>query len=113
MRRRASLRARADPHEPHGAHRSPMCRHSSSASRWVAVWPVPLHCTLSCARGLQVKVGVLALQGAFAAHARALRALGADPHEVRRPADLDRADALILPGGESTTMSMLLDSSGL
>ena len=60
-----------------------------------------------------MKVGVLALQGAFAAHARALRALGAEPHEVRGPGDLERADALILPGGESTTMSMLLDTSGL
>jgi 5'-phosphate synthase pdxT subunit len=60
-----------------------------------------------------VKVGILALQGAFAAHARALRSLGAEPREVRLPEDLDGVDALILPGGESTTMSMLLDSSGL
>ena len=60
-----------------------------------------------------VKVGVLALQGAFGAHARCLRALGAEPLEVRTPADLDEVDALILPGGESTTMSMLLESSGL
>jgi len=60
-----------------------------------------------------VKVGVLALQGAFAAHARCLRALGAEPLEVRTPAHLDDVDALVLPGGESTTMSMLLESSGL
>ena len=60
-----------------------------------------------------MKIGVLALQGAFAAHARALRSLGADPREVRVPADLDGVDALVLPGGESTTMSMLLDTSGL
>jgi 5'-phosphate synthase pdxT subunit len=60
-----------------------------------------------------VKVGVLALQGAFAAHARMLRALGAEPHEVRGPDDLDRVDALVMPGGESTTMSMLLQSSSL
>ena len=60
-----------------------------------------------------MKVGVLALQGAFAAHARCLRALGAEPLEVRTPAHLDDVDALVLPGGESTTMSMLLESSGL
>jgi len=60
-----------------------------------------------------VKVGVLALQGAFAAHARTLRALGAEPHEVRQAGDLADVDALIMPGGESTTMSMLLESSGL
>ena len=60
-----------------------------------------------------MKVGVLALQGAFAAHARCLRSLGAEPLEVRTPAHLDEVDALVLPGGESTTMSMLLESSGL
>jgi 5'-phosphate synthase pdxT subunit len=59
------------------------------------------------------KVGVLALQGAFAAHARVLRSLGAEPVEVRTPAQLDDVDALVIPGGESTTMSMLLESSGL
>jgi 5'-phosphate synthase pdxT subunit len=60
-----------------------------------------------------VKVGVLALQGAFAAHARCLRALGAEPVEVRTSAQLAEVDALVVPGGESTTMSMLLESSGL
>ena len=60
-----------------------------------------------------MNVGVLALQGAFVAHARVLRALDAEPIEVRGPDDLDHVDALILPGGESTTMSMLLDSSKL
>jgi 5'-phosphate synthase pdxT subunit len=59
------------------------------------------------------KVGVLALQGAFARHAAMLRGLGATPAEVRTPAQLADVDALVLPGGESTTMSMLLDSSGL
>ena len=58
-------------------------------------------------------VGVLALQGAFAAHARVLAELGAHPVEVRTPADLARVEALVMPGGESTTMSMLLESSGL
>jgi 5'-phosphate synthase pdxT subunit len=60
-----------------------------------------------------VKVGVLALQGAFASHASVLTALGASPREVRATADLDGVDALVLPGGESTTMSLLLDTSGL
>ena len=60
-----------------------------------------------------MKVGVLALQGAFARHAECLRVLGAEPREVRTPADLVDVDALILPGGESTTMSMLLETSGL
>jgi 5'-phosphate synthase pdxT subunit len=59
------------------------------------------------------KIGVLALQGAYDAHCRLLRALGTSPREVRSPADLDGVDALVLPGGESTTMSLLLDSSGL
>jgi pyridoxal 5'-phosphate synthase pdxT subunit len=60
-----------------------------------------------------VKIGVLALQGAFALHARVLRTLGTEPVEVRLPIDLDSVDALVLPGGESTTMSFLLESSGL
>jgi 5'-phosphate synthase pdxT subunit len=59
-----------------------------------------------------VKVGILALQGAFAKHAEVLRGLGVEPVEVRTSSDLD-VDAVVLPGGESTTMSMLLDSSGL
>jgi 5'-phosphate synthase pdxT subunit len=62
---------------------------------------------------VQARVGVLALQGAFAAHARVLRGLGADPVEVRRPEELAGVDALVMPGGESTTMSMLLESSRL
>ncbi|MGH9185125.1 MAG: pyridoxal 5'-phosphate synthase glutaminase subunit PdxT [Acidimicrobiales bacterium] len=60
-----------------------------------------------------MKVGVLALQGAFALHAGALRALGAEPVEIRTPEALTGVDALVLPGGESTTMSMLLASAGL
>jgi pyridoxal 5'-phosphate synthase pdxT subunit len=58
-------------------------------------------------------VGVLALQGAFGLHAVALTELGARAKEVRTPQDLARVDALVMPGGESTTMSMLLESSGL
>jgi 5'-phosphate synthase pdxT subunit len=60
-----------------------------------------------------MKVGVLALQGAFAAHASCLRALGAEPLEVRTRAELASVDALVLPGGESTTMSMLLETADL
>ena len=60
-----------------------------------------------------MKVGVLALQGAFARHLQVLGGLGTATTEVRTPDDLFEVDALVLPGGESTTMSMLLDSSGL
>ena len=59
------------------------------------------------------KIGILALQGASALHAEAFRFLGAHPVEVRRPEDLAGVDAVILPGGESTTLSRLLASSGL
>jgi 5'-phosphate synthase pdxT subunit len=55
-----------------------------------------------------MKIGILALQGAVEAHASMLRDLGAAPVEVRRPEHLDGLDGLILPGGESTTMSRLL-----
>ena len=58
-------------------------------------------------------VGVLALQGAFRAHSTRLAELGVSTREVRRPHDLDAVDALVMPGGESTTMSNLLTSSGL
>jgi 5'-phosphate synthase pdxT subunit len=58
-------------------------------------------------------VGVLALQGDFEAHARVLRALGAEPREVRVPADLDGLDGLIVPGGESTVMSHGIAREGL
>ncbi len=59
------------------------------------------------------KVGILALQGAVEPHARVLAALGADPVLIRTPAALADVEALVLPGGESTTMSMLLESSAL
>jgi 5'-phosphate synthase pdxT subunit len=61
----------------------------------------------------RVRVGVLGLQGDVSEHVRALAELGVTPVEVRVPADLATVDALVLPGGESTTMSLLLDSSGL
>ena len=59
------------------------------------------------------RLGVLALQGAAAAHMRALSAIGLPSALVRVPDDLDGLDGLIIPGGESTTISMLLDSSGV
>ena len=58
-------------------------------------------------------VGILALQGDFAAHAKILRTLGATPREVRVPADLDDLDALIIPGGESTVMTLGIQREGL
>ena len=58
-------------------------------------------------------IGVLALQGAFARHIEACERLGAAAREVRVAADLAEVDALILPGGESTTMSKLLESQQL
>ena len=57
------------------------------------------------------RVGVLALQGDFAAHARVLRGLGADVREVRRLADLDGLRALVLPGGESTALLKLMEGA--
>ncbi|NNE07540.1 MAG: pyridoxal 5'-phosphate synthase glutaminase subunit PdxT [Gemmatimonadetes bacterium] len=56
------------------------------------------------------RVGLLALQGAFDAHGRLLRTLGAETTEVRLPAQLDDIDALVLPGGESTTLLKLIDA---
>ena len=58
-------------------------------------------------------VGVLALQGGFEAHTRLLGALGEPSREVRKPADLDGVDGLIIPGGESTTMTLGIDREGL
>jgi pyridoxal 5'-phosphate synthase pdxT subunit len=60
-----------------------------------------------------VIVGVLALQGGFAAHARMLRGLGAEVREVRTPADLGGLDGLVMPGGESTTMTLGIEREGL
>jgi pyridoxal 5'-phosphate synthase pdxT subunit len=59
------------------------------------------------------KIGVLALQGDVGEHLAALSDLGADAVAIKRPESLDAVDALVLPGGESTTMSLLLESSAL
>ncbi len=59
-----------------------------------------------------MKVGVLALQGAFDRHAQALSLAGATPIEIRNPKHLENVDALVIPGGESTTMLKLAESLG-
>jgi 5'-phosphate synthase pdxT subunit len=59
------------------------------------------------------KIGILALQGAVREHAAAVREVGGDPVPVRLSTDLEGLDALILPGGESTTMRKLIDTYGL
>jgi 5'-phosphate synthase pdxT subunit len=58
-------------------------------------------------------IGILALQGGFAAHAAILRDLGAEVREVRVPADLDGLAGLVMPGGESTTMTLGVEREGL
>lgn len=62
---------------------------------------------------MNMQIGVLALQGAFAAHADCLTSIGVQSVEVRTPEQLNSVDALLMPGGESSTMSQLLESSGL
>jgi 5'-phosphate synthase pdxT subunit len=63
--------------------------------------------------GRTLVVGVLALQGDFEAHAKTLRQLGAEPREVRTPAEMEGLDALVIPGGESTTIGKLIESADL
>ncbi|HET7455017.1 MAG TPA: pyridoxal 5'-phosphate synthase glutaminase subunit PdxT [Solirubrobacterales bacterium] len=65
------------------------------------------------ASGKALVVGVLALQGDFAAHSETLRRLGAEPREVRTPADMEGLDGLVVPGGESTTIGKMIGSAGL
>jgi pyridoxal 5'-phosphate synthase pdxT subunit len=60
-----------------------------------------------------VRIGVLALQGDFEAHARVLERLGAEAREVRVAADLEGLDGLVVPGGESTTISMGIEREAL
>lgn len=63
--------------------------------------------------GGKKRVGVLALQGDFQAHQRALERAGAEPVEVRTAADLETVQGLVIPGGESTTMMKLLEEEKL
>lgn len=65
------------------------------------------------APGRGARIGVLAIQGAVREHVNAIRQIGAEPVEVRLPRDLVGLDALVLPGGESTTMRRLIDAYGL
>jgi 5'-phosphate synthase pdxT subunit len=58
-------------------------------------------------------IGVLALQGGFEAHAKSLARLGVEAREVRTPEDLDGLDALVIPGGESTTIGLGVEREGL
>jgi 5'-phosphate synthase pdxT subunit len=59
------------------------------------------------------RIGVLAVQGGFEAHCTALERLGARATEVRKPGDLEGLDGLVIPGGESTTMNIQLETGGL
>ncbi|HET8566248.1 MAG TPA: pyridoxal 5'-phosphate synthase glutaminase subunit PdxT [Solirubrobacterales bacterium] len=63
--------------------------------------------------GGTLAIGVLALQGGFEAHAKILRQLGAEPREVRTPAEMEGLDGLVIPGGESTTIGKMIGSAGL
>jgi pyridoxal 5'-phosphate synthase pdxT subunit len=60
-----------------------------------------------------LRIGVLAVQGNFREHAQMLRHLGAESVEVRKPSELDGLDGLIIPGGESTTFTRLMQLYGL
>ena len=61
----------------------------------------------------RLRVGVLASQGGFAAHVAMLRELGADAREVRTPAEIEAVEALVIPGGESTTIAKAIERDGL
>ena len=63
--------------------------------------------------GTRLRIGVLASQGDFAAHAEMLGSLGADPVEVRTPAEVEGLDGLVIPGGESTTITKAIERDGL
>jgi 5'-phosphate synthase pdxT subunit len=63
--------------------------------------------------GDRLKIGVLAVQGDFEAHRRMLAGLGAEAREVRTPLELEDLDGLVIPGGESTTISMGMERDGL
>jgi 5'-phosphate synthase pdxT subunit len=67
----------------------------------------------STSSGSSQLVGILALQGDFEAHGKIVRSLGARAREVRVPSDLDGLDALIIPGGESTVMTLGIEREGL
>ena len=78
----------------------------SPTSRHRTVWP-------SGVGEVAPLIGVVALQGGFAEHIEVLESLGATPRRVRREADLDGLDGIVLPGGESTVIDKLMRSFGL
>jgi 5'-phosphate synthase pdxT subunit len=61
----------------------------------------------------KLRIGVLAIQGDFEAHRLTLESLGADAREIRTPPELDGLDGLVIPGGESTTITMGMEREGL
>jgi pyridoxal 5'-phosphate synthase pdxT subunit len=63
--------------------------------------------------GSPLSIGILAVQGGFEAHERALRELGAAVRQVRSPEEMDELDGLVIPGGESTTMVKGIEAAGL
>jgi 5'-phosphate synthase pdxT subunit len=73
----------------------------------------PVRAEPGSSRTARTTIGVLALQGDFEAHAKVLAELGAEAREVRVPADLDGLDGLVIPGGESTTMTLGIEREGL
>ncbi|HEY7836269.1 MAG TPA: pyridoxal 5'-phosphate synthase glutaminase subunit PdxT [Solirubrobacteraceae bacterium] len=77
--------------------------------------PVPLRAAASSERDVSAAplIGILALQGGFEAHARMLARLGAQTREVRVAADLEGLDGLVIPGGESTTITLGVEREGL
>jgi 5'-phosphate synthase pdxT subunit len=75
--------------------------------------PTPAEASSGAASNRSQRVGILALQGDFEAHAKVVRELGAQPREVRVPDDLEGLDALIIPGGESTVMTLGIEREGL
>jgi pyridoxal 5'-phosphate synthase pdxT subunit len=61
----------------------------------------------------ELRIGILAIQGDFEAHRRMLESLGAEAREVRAPDQLEGLDGLVIPGGESTTITMGMEREGL
>lgn len=86
---------------------------SSSATDPSSATTDSTHGSSPASAASSARVGVLALQGAFARHVEALNRCGVEAFEVRNLEHLNRCDAVVLPGGESTTMNLLLDRSGL
>jgi 5'-phosphate synthase pdxT subunit len=78
-----------------------------------AVRARPRHSNEDRSKNEPVKIGIVAIQGDFAAHAAMLRALGAETVEVRTVEDLEGCDGVVLPGGESTTQLQFLKEEGL